>query len=48
MVALHFPYAGGLALTWRSEALVIASLLAWTIAWDYLWFVLNPAFGPLA
>jgi hypothetical protein len=41
----HLPYVEGVAWTWEGEARTLATYLAWAIVWDYLWFVLNPAWG---
>jgi hypothetical protein len=40
----HLPYT---AKPWSlaDEVATIALLMLWVIAWDFLWFVLNPAFG---
>jgi hypothetical protein len=41
----HFPLVYNLRWSWRDEARVLACLMAFWIAEDLLWFVLNPAFG---
>nr|WP_100228044.1 hypothetical protein [Cupriavidus basilensis] len=46
-VALFFHYSlvfGG-RWSWRAEARVIACIMVFWISEDFLWFVLNPAFG---
>ena len=45
LLMLHYPYVAGADWSWASEASTIAVFLAWIIAWDYLWFVLNPYWG---
>lgn len=31
--------------SWAAEADTISLLLLWTVAWDFLWFLFNPAYG---
>jgi hypothetical protein len=45
ILGLHYPFVSGVDWALAREAGTIAVFLAWVIAWDYLWFVLNPAFG---
>jgi hypothetical protein len=45
LVAFHFPIALAGRWTWRSEALILGSLMLFWIIEDALWFVMNPAFG---
>jgi hypothetical protein len=45
LVFCHFPFALGLPLTARSEALVLAFMILFWIIEDFLWFVVNPRFG---
>jgi hypothetical protein len=45
LLLLHYPYVAGADWSLASEASTIAVFLAWIIAWDYLWFVLNPYWG---
>lgn len=45
LIILHLPFGYGVDWSAAAEAMVLATYLAWVIAWDYLWFVLNPAFG---
>ena len=45
LLVLHYPYVAGASWSWAAEAATIAVYLAWLIAWDYLWFVLNPYWG---
>jgi hypothetical protein len=44
-LAFHLPQAVLGHFSWRMEARCIASLMFFWIAEDFLWFVLNPAFG---
>jgi hypothetical protein len=45
LVFVHVPFAIGTAWSWRAEALVIAFMILFWIVEDFLWFVVNPAFG---
>ena len=46
MVAVfHLPYALLGGFSWRVEARILGSLMAFWIAEDILWFALNPAYG---
>jgi hypothetical protein len=45
LVFLHVTYVDGRDWSWEDEARTLATYLAFAIAWDYLWFVLNPAWG---
>jgi hypothetical protein len=46
LAAVHLPFGLGLAqLTWRNEARVLAFFVLFWVLEDFLWFVLNPAFG---
>ena len=43
---VHLPFGLGLVpLTWRAEARVLAFVVLFWVLEDFLWFVLNPAFG---
>lgn len=42
---VHMPFGVGLPWNGRNEALVIAFMILFWILEDFLWFVLNPAFG---
>lgn len=41
----HFPLIVAGRWSWRAEARVLGCLLLFWIAEDFLWFLLNPAFG---
>jgi hypothetical protein len=44
-LAFHLPHVVQGSFSWRMEARCIAALMIFWIAEDFLWFVLNPAFG---
>jgi len=44
-LVFHLPQIVHGRFTWRIEARCIAALMIFWIAEDFLWFVLNPAFG---
>lgn len=44
-LAFHFPFAFYGRWTWRVEARILACMMLFWIAEDFLWFMLNPAFG---
>lgn len=41
----HFPFALFWRWSWRDEARALACLALFWVAEDFLWFLLNPAFG---
>jgi hypothetical protein len=46
LVMVHLPFLLGLAApSWRGEARILAFLIFFWLVEDFLWFVLNPAFG---
>jgi hypothetical protein len=45
LLVLHFPYFWGQEWTWGAEARTLATYFVVAVVWDYLWFVLNPAYG---
>ncbi len=46
LVAVHLPYGLGLAApSWAAEARIVAFLVLFWVLEDFLWFVLNPAYG---
>ena len=45
LVAFHLPFAFGTAWTAVAELTVLAAWVAWSALWDFLWFLLNPAYG---
>jgi hypothetical protein len=44
MLLLHLPFVSGVHWTLARELLVLATYLSLAVVWDYLWFVLNPAY----
>ncbi len=45
LLAMHSGFFLGLAPTLAAELEVLAIYAFWVSLWDYLWFVLNPAYG---
>lgn len=45
MLVLHLPFVAGVDWTLAGELRTIATYFALAVVWDYLWFVLNPAYG---
>jgi len=41
----HFPLCFGAQWSWPLEARVIASIMLFWVLEDFLWFLINPAFG---
>jgi hypothetical protein len=44
MLILHLPYVMGVDWTFAGELRTIATYFVLAVVWDYLWFVLNPAY----
>jgi hypothetical protein len=44
LIVLHLPYAMGVGWTLAGELRTLATFFALAVVWDYLWFVLNPAY----
>jgi hypothetical protein len=44
-LSFHIGLAFGQPWSWGIEADLVAGYLVWNVTWDFLWFVLNPAFG---
>jgi hypothetical protein len=44
MLILHLPYVMGVDWTVAAELRTIATYFVLAVIWDYLWFVLNPAY----
>ncbi|KAA0888264.1 hypothetical protein [Oryzomonas rubra] len=44
-LAFHLPHAIVGQITWRQEARCLGSLMLFWIIEDFLWFVMNPAYG---
>src|SRR4051812_25510323 len=45
LAMVHVPFAVGLAWSPRAEALVVSFMILFWIVEDFLWFVVNPAYG---
>jgi hypothetical protein len=44
LLILHLPFAAGVEWSLAGELRTIATFFALAVVWDYLWFVLNPAY----
>ena len=44
LLVLHLPFVAGVDWTLAAELRTIATYFALAVVWDYLWFVLNPAY----
>jgi hypothetical protein len=44
MLLLHLPFVSGVHWTLARELIVLATYFSLAVVWDYLWFVLNPAY----
>jgi len=44
MLILHLPYVMGVDWTFARELITIATYFVLAVVWDYLWFVMNPAY----
>lgn len=44
-IFLHLPYFWGSAWSWEVELKSISMFFLISSTWDFLWFVINPAFG---
>ena len=44
MLLLHLPFVAGVHWTLARELIVLATYFSLAVVWDYLWFVLNPAY----
>jgi len=43
--SFHIGFFGGVPWSWAAEATTLSSYLVWVVAWDLLWFLLNPRYG---
>jgi hypothetical protein len=43
--SFHIGFFGGVAWSWPAEAATLAAYMIWVVAWDFIWFLLNPRFG---
>lgn len=44
--AFHLPFGFGVRWSAATELVVLAAYAVFIVCWDYLWFALNPAYGP--
>jgi hypothetical protein len=44
LLVLHLPFVAGVEWTLAGELRTVATYFALAVVWDYLWFVLNPAY----
>ena len=44
LLLLHLPFVSGVHWTLARELMVFATYFSLAVVWDYLWFVLNPAY----
>ena len=45
LVAFHLPFAFGVPWAAARELALLAAWVSWSALWDFLWFLLNPAYG---
>jgi hypothetical protein len=45
LVFFHLPFAFGAPWTAARELALLAAWVSWSAIWDFLWFLLNPAYG---
>jgi hypothetical protein len=45
LLAFHLPFAFGTTWTAATELALLAAWTSWSALWDFLWFLLNPAYG---
>lgn len=45
LTVAHSAYGLGLPFSWAAEARIVAFLILFWVGEDFLWFILNPAFG---
>ena len=45
LLAFHLPLAFGAPWTAATELALLAAWVSWSALWDFLWFLLNPAYG---
>jgi hypothetical protein len=45
LLAFHLPFAFGAPWTVARELALLAAWVSWSALWDFLWFLLNPAYG---
>ncbi|PWB38552.1 MAG: hypothetical protein C3F02_03450 [Parcubacteria group bacterium] len=45
VLIFHTGFVLGAPWSWAAEMRILALLAAWCSVWDYLWFIINPAYG---
>jgi hypothetical protein len=45
LVAFHLPFAFSAPWSAATELALLAAWVSWSALWDFLWFLLNPAYG---
>ena len=45
LLAFHLPFAFGTPWSAARELALLAAWVSWSALWDFLWFLLNPAYG---
>lgn len=45
LLVIHLPFAAGIPWSLPAELSTLAAYILWTLLWDFLWFVFNPAYG---
>jgi hypothetical protein len=45
LLAFHLPFAFGAPWSAARELALLAAWVSWSALWDFLWFLLNPAYG---
>lgn len=45
LLIAHVPFFSGTRWSVAAECAQLALFFAWCVAWDYLWFILNPHYG---
>src|SRR5262249_54357836 len=43
--SFHIGFFAGVPWSWPAEAATLAAYMIWVVAWDFIWFLLNPPFG---
>jgi hypothetical protein len=43
--SFHIGFFAGVPWSWAGEAATLAAYMVWVVAWDLIWFLLNPRFG---
>jgi hypothetical protein len=43
--SFHIGFFGGVPWSWPAEAATLSAYMIWVVAWDLMWFLLNPRYG---